>query len=159
MLAGDRLLSDDLTVSFPGLGARLNLRGDVARGGYALAGPVAARGLQIENLGTIDGTARINFSIGSGVPWSLNANFEGAMPRITNGTLESVTGGNIRFRGGVALGGAMPIRFSETSLTSQKLSLNVGGSVEGGETRLAGSGRHTDYGPSSATRASTVNGP
>src|SRR5690606_27383946 len=60
---------------------------------------------------------------------------------------ESVTGGNIRFRGGLAVGSAMPILFRETRLTSEKLSLNVDGSVEGGETRLAGSGRHTDYGP------------
>ena len=158
-LAGDRVMSDDLTVSFPGLGARLNLRGDIARGGYALAGPVAARGLMLENLGTVDGNAKINFAIGNAVPWRLSANFAGSMPRITNGTLESLTGGNIRFSGGVSLGGAAPIRFRDTQFRSVKLTLDLSGSVEGGETQIAGSGRHSDYGPFTVEARLAQDGP
>ena len=41
-LDGSALRSDDLRLVFPGLDARLTLRGDTARGGYALAGPVEA---------------------------------------------------------------------------------------------------------------------
>ena len=159
VLAGNRLMSDNLGLDFPGLDARLHLRGDLAGGGYALAGPVSARGLQIENLGTIDGTAQINFAIGSGVPWLLDTNFAGAMPRITNGTLESVTGGNIRFRGGISVGGATPIRFRQTHLSSEKLVLDIDGSIEDGETRLAGSGRHTDYGSFTVEALVTDDGP
>lgn len=159
VLTGNRLASDNLTASFPGLGARLNLRGNIARGGYALAGSVAARGLMLENLGTIDGNAKINFAIGNGVPWRLSANFAGSMPRIANDTLESITGGNIRFRGGVSLGGAAPIRFREIELNSEKLTLDLSGSVEGGETQIAGSGQHTDYGPFTVEARLTEDGP
>src|SRR5690606_17664101 len=106
VLAGDRLTSDDLQLRFPGMAADLTLRGDIARGGYALAGPVEARGLTLENLGTIDAGAKIVFRIGTGVPWTLQANFAGRMPRVTNATLANISGGNIRFEGGVSLGSA-----------------------------------------------------
>ena len=58
--------------------ARLGVRLDVGE---------PARGLTLENLGTVDAGAKILFKIGSGVPWTLQANFNGRMPRVTNATL------------------------------------------------------------------------
>ncbi|KRA84290.1 translocation/assembly module TamB domain-containing protein [Altererythrobacter sp. Root672] len=146
-LAGSDLRSDNLALRFPGLTADLTLRGDIARGGYALAGPVEARGITLQNLGTIDAGAQIRFSICKGVPWRLAANFTGRMPRVTNATLANIAGTNIRFSGGVQLGAGRPIDFDRTTLTASKLTLTLDGRVEAGRTTLAGSGRHVEYGP------------
>ena len=56
---GDRLMSDDLRLVFPGLTARLALRGDLASGTYSLAGPVDMRGLELDDLGLVDAGARV----------------------------------------------------------------------------------------------------
>src|SRR5690606_18430872 len=133
VLSGDRLLSDDLALRFPGLWANLTLRGDIARGGYALAGPVDAGG-------------KIRFMIGNGVPWRLAANFTGRMPRVTNATLANVAGSNIRFDGSVVLGAGRPIVFDNTRLRASKLALTLDGSIDDARTTLAGAGRHVDYG-------------
>ncbi len=159
-LTGNDLRSDNLRVRFPGLWADLTLRGDVARGGYALAGPVEMRGLALENLGTVDAGAKIRFSVGNGVPWRLAANFTGRMPRVTNETLANLAGDNIRFNGGVTLGGARPIIFDRTRLTASKLSLELNGRVEpNGRTSVAGNGRHVDYGPFTVEAAMEGDGP
>ena len=158
-LADEDLRSDDLELRFPGLWANLTLRGDINRGGYALAGPVEMRGLELENLGTIDAGARIRFAIGSGTPWRLAANFTGRMPTVTNATLANLAGDNIRFDGGVTLGADRPIVFSRTTLRASKLSLLVDGRIEEGRTSLAGAGRHVDYGPFTVEAALTDEGP
>ena len=159
VLAGDKLASDDLALRFPGLRADLTLRGDIDRGGYALAGPVEARGLQLENLGTVDAGGKIRFTIGNGVPWRLAANFTGRMPRVTNATLANVAGSNIRFNGAVALGAGRPIAFDDLRVTASKLSLTLDGRVENGRTTLAGNGRHVDYGPFTVEAAIAGDGP
>jgi translocation and assembly module TamB len=159
VLADERLTSDDLELRFPGLAADLTLRGDIARGGYALAGPVEARGLVLENLGTVDAGAKIVFHIGSGVPWTLQANFSGRMPRVTNATLANVAGSNIRFDGGVLIGSGRPIVFERTRLTASKLALLLDGRVANGRTTLAGSGRHVDYGAFTVEAAIADDGP
>jgi len=159
VLAGDQLTSDDLQLRFPGMAADLTLRGDIARGGYALAGPVEARGLELENLGTVDAGAKIVFRIGNAVPWSLQANFAGRMPRVTNATLANVAGENIRFQGGVTLGSGRPIVFDRTRLTASKLTLTVDGRVEQGRTTLAGNGSHVEYGPFTVEAALADDGP
>lgn len=159
VLSGDTVQSDDLALRFPGLRADLTLRGDIARGGYALAGPVEARGLRLENLGSIDAGAKIRFMIGNGVPWRLAANFTGRMPRVTNATLANVAGSNIRFNGAVTLGADRPIVFDNTRLTASKLSLVLGGRVAGARTTLAGRGRHVDYGPFTVEATLAGDGP
>jgi len=146
-LTDEALRSDNLRLEFPGLWADLTLRGDVNRGGYALAGPVEARGLVLENMGTIDAGAQIRFSIGNGVPWKLAANFTGRMPRVTNATLANIAGGNIRFTGGATLGAARPVAFQNLRVTASKLNLAVNGRIDGNRTTITGSGRHVDYGP------------
>ncbi|OYX08894.1 MAG: hypothetical protein B7Z08_07365, partial [Sphingomonadales bacterium 32-68-7] len=157
--AGNRLVSDNLALDFPGLTARLALVGDLERGAYGLSGPVRASGLAIENLGTVDAEGRIQFRIGNSHPWQLDADFSGRMPRVTNATLANVAGGNIRFRGAVSLGASRPIVFRRTVLSAEKLNLQVDGRVEGSRTTLAGSGRHVDYGAFTVEAAIADDGP
>jgi len=158
-LADEDLRSDDLALRFPGLWAELTLRGDINRGGYALAGPVEMRGVTLQNLGAIDAGAKIRFMIGNGVPWRLAANFTGRMPRVTNATLANLAGGNIRFAGGLTLGSGRPVVFDHTQITASKLSLQLDGRVEHGTTTLAGSGRHVDYGPLTVEATLAGDGP
>ncbi len=143
---GGKLISDDLAVRFPGATADLALRGDVERGGYALAGPVTLKGLLFDDLGTVDANAKVRFSIGSGVPWKLRANFIGRMPRVTNATLANLAGGNIRFRGAFGVGGAEAIAFKDVRMDASKLTLTFGGRIANGATTLAGNGKHSRYG-------------
>lgn len=159
ILAGNRLASDNLRIVFPGLAAQLALRGDLARGGYALAGPVAARGLLLENLGAVDADAGILLKMGQGVPWLLRANLAGRMPRVTNATLTGLAGTDIRFRGAVVIGGQQPLLFRDAALTASKLALWLDGKVEGGRTTLAGRGRHADYGQFTIDAALADDGP
>jgi translocation and assembly module TamB len=158
-MTGDRLASDDLRVAFNGLTAQFALRGDLARGGYGLAGPVDAKGMLIENLGTIDAHAKILFKIGTDQPWALRANFAGRMPRVVNSTLTSIAGTNIRFKGGISIGGAEPLLFKDTTLNASKLSLALNGKVVDGKTTLAGHGRHADYGPFTVQASLADDGP
>lgn len=158
--AGNRLTSDNLALTMKGLAARLALSGDMARGGYALAGPVVARGFAVRNLGAIDGTAKILFKIGNGVPWTLQANLAGRMTRIDNATLQTLTGGNLRFTGGLALGERIPVTFRKAKITSNKLQMALDGKVlPGGAASLTGSGRHSEYGAFTVQAAMTNDGP
>ena len=160
VLTGSKLDSDALDVAFPGLTARLALRSDLARGTYALAGPVNAKGLALTNLGLVDAQAKIVFSMGDRSPWRLQAQASGAMTRIDNATLDSLTGGGIRFAGNATLGQAAPIVFRDTRLTSQKLSLTLSGArTPDGRTTFAGNGRSTDYGPFTVRATLAQNGP
>lgn len=159
VLSGDTLVSDDLALRFPGLRADLDLRGDISPGAYTFTGPVELRGLALRNLGTVDAGAKIRFRIGSDAPWTLQANFTGRMPRVTNATLANVAGSNIRFDGGVALGSGRPIVFNRVRLNASKLALVLDGRVQGGRTTLAGNGRHVDYGPFTVEAAIAGDGP
>jgi translocation and assembly module TamB len=147
-LTGSQLASEDLAIDLRGLAARLVMRGDLKGGGFAFAGPVAARGFSLTNLGLVDADAKILFKIGAGMPWTLQANLAGRMTRVDNATLQTLTGGGIRFAGGVRLGQQVPILFDKARLTSAKLALNADGRQLGdGTTTITGNGRHVDYGP------------
>ncbi|BEV01672.1 translocation/assembly module TamB domain-containing protein [Novosphingobium olei] len=147
VLSGNSLSSDNIAINLRGLAARLTLRGDIARGGYALAGPVTARGFTVPNLGAVDANAKILFKVGSGLPWSVQANAAGRMTRVDNATLQTLTGGGIRFNGNVAMGGAIPLTIRGGRITARKLDLALDGKVlPGGGSTVVGRGRHADYG-------------
>jgi translocation and assembly module TamB len=158
-LAGSRLTGDNLSIAVPGLAARLTLRGDMARGGYALAGPVAARGWKLENLGTVDANAKILLKFGQGIPWRLAANLAGSMPRVDNPTLTTIAGTGIKFAGAIRMGSDIPLVFEKASLTASKLSLDVSGRLTGNTTTLSGGGRHVDYGPFTVEASIAGEGP
>ena len=127
--------------------ARFSVRGETRTGAYALAGPVALRGLRIDNIGAASGNAKVLFKIADGVPWSLRANFAGRIADVSNATLANLAGPTIGFRGGVNMGGAGPIVFRDLAVDSQKLQLALDGEVREGTTTVAGQGTHTEYGP------------
>jgi translocation and assembly module TamB len=160
VLAGAALTADRLAIRVPGMAATLAVRGDVGKGGYGLAGPVTVNGFKLENLGLIDAAAKIRARFGAGIPWQLAANLSGRMTRVSNPTLTSVAGTNIRFAGDVSLGGNQPLLFERASLTASKLSLRVAGRrLADGRTTIAGSGRHVDYGPFTVEASFAKDGP
>ncbi len=146
-LAGSGIASDDLALDVPGITARLALRGDMARGGYALAGPVAARALALANLGTTDAQGRIVVAFGN-APWRLNADLAGRMVRVDNPTLTSLAGTGIGYSGRLTIGREHPLSFDQATLRGSKLSLALSGRLlPGGGSQLAGRGSHVQYGP------------
>jgi len=147
VLTGDRLLSDNLAIDFPTLTARLALQGDLANGVYGLAGPVRARGLALENLGTVDANADIRFTLGGRAGWTLRADLRGTMPRVTNATLANLAGTGIRFGGALAMGANQPILLNGAYLRASKLEMYADASLRGdGTAMLMGMGTHTEYG-------------
>ncbi|MXP13450.1 DUF490 domain-containing protein [Altererythrobacter confluentis] len=147
MLSGNRLLSDNLDIRFPGASAQLALQGDLARSAYVLAGPVKLSKLALKNVGTVNADANILFKIARGAPWTLSADITGAIPAVTNATLANLAGPAIAFRGGIALGANGPIAFRRLVVGAAKLQMNLDGRITNGTTTVAGSGRHTQYGP------------
>ncbi|MXO89516.1 translocation/assembly module TamB domain-containing protein [Pontixanthobacter aquaemixtae] len=157
--SGSRLLSDDLAIDFPDANARLALAGDTSRGAYALLGPISLRGLPLENIGAVSGSAKIDFRIGNNYPWTLKADFDGRIPQVTNATLANLAGPNIKLSGGVSLGSVAPLDFRNVQLSAQKLSLSLNGKVRGSTTSVAGRGRHVDYGAFTVEAAMADAGP
>lgn len=147
VLTGDRLVSNNLALDFPTLAARLALQGDLTNGVYGLTGPVRARGLALENLGTVDANADIRFTLGGRAGWTLRADLTGTMPRVTNATLANLAGTGIRFGGGLAMGANQPILLNGAYLRASKLQLYADASLRpDGTAMLIGRGSHTQYG-------------
>ena len=158
-LVGARLWSDDLALVVPGLAARLALSGDTAKGGYGVAGPVAARGLALPNLGLANADARIVASFGN-APWKLRGNLSGRFARVDNATLTALAGSGIRFGGQFALAQNQPILIDRATVVGSKLSLGLAGRrLADGRTILKGRGKHSDYGPFSLDANLSSSGP
>ncbi|WP_120716229.1 translocation/assembly module TamB domain-containing protein [Tsuneonella amylolytica] len=155
---GSRITSDGLAISFPGASARLALAGDTGTGNYRVSGPVTANGLALENVGTVNGGARIVATFGN-APWTLSADFTGRIPRVTNATLANLAGPAIAFSGGITTGGERPLDFRGVSISASKLSLTLDGMIRPDRTSVAGRGRHVDYGPFTVEGAYTARGP
>lgn len=145
VLSGNNLLSDDLRIAFPDASANLALRGDLDRGLYGLSGNVRAQRLAFDDVGIASGAAKVDLSIGNA--WGLRADLGAQLSPVTNGTLANLVGDPIRLRGGLAIGSAQPFAFNSLNIDAEKLQATLDGRVVGGNTTLAGQGRHTEYGP------------
>ncbi|MET0588040.1 MAG: translocation/assembly module TamB domain-containing protein [Novosphingobium sp.] len=144
---GTKLRSDVLAIDMQGLAARLTLAGDLAKGGFGVAGPIVARGLALPNLGLADANANIVASFGN-APWRVKADVSGRMARVDNATLTSIAGTNIRFSANVTAGGGQPILVERAKLDASLLTLSLSGRrLVDGRTTITGSGRHKSYGP------------
>ncbi|MBX7496664.1 translocation/assembly module TamB domain-containing protein [Qipengyuania sp. 6B39] len=159
VLAGSRLLADDLRLTFPGAAANLALRGDFATGAYQIRGPVRADRLALDNVGLAGGTAMIDLTLASGAPWRLAADLDARISPVTNDTLANLAGNPIRVRGGIAVGGDRPLVFDGVRINASKLAMRLDGNVRQGTTRIAGSGRHTDYGDFTVEASLAERGP
>ncbi|MGB3167282.1 MAG: translocation/assembly module TamB domain-containing protein, partial [Alteraurantiacibacter sp.] len=156
---GGTLLSDNLDVQFPGLEARLGLNSDFDTGLTQVTGPVNIADLAFDGIGIIDAGAQIDFRIGGGRPWTLDTDLRGRVERVTNSTLANLAGENIRFDGGLRLSSGAPIFFDNFNVNASKLVARLDGRVENGETSLAGTGRHVDYGPFTVEATLADSGP
>lgn len=146
VLSGNRLQSDDLRLAFPGTTANLALRGDLDAGRYRVRGPVRADRLVFEDIGTAGGTAMIDVTLAPNTPWRLAADLDARIGPVTNATLANLAGGPIRVRGALGIGGNAPLTFDAVRVDASKVSLVLDGSVREGTTRVAGNGRHVEYG-------------
>ena len=143
---GNAVSSEAINVMLAGANARLVFTGDMARGGYALAGPVAVKGWPIANLGTVDARSQIVLSFGN-APWKLRADLAGAMTRVDNETLVTVAGTGIRFAGQVTMGGGAPLLVERASLAGSRLRLTASGRrLANGTASVNGRGSHVEYG-------------
>lgn len=145
------LAADRLGIAFPGLDARLSLRGDIPAGAYAIAGPIEAQRLRVEGAGDVTANAKILAKFGPQVPWSLRANLAGVLSRIGNATIVNLAGEQVRFRGELGMGAGQPIIFRNTTITAPRLTARLDSRLVtgGGVTRtvLAGSGQQARFGP------------
>ncbi len=157
--AGGEILSDDLAVQFPGLRARLGLNSNLETGITRVNGPVNIADLQFENVGMIDAAAQIRFRIGGGTPWMLRAELQGRVDEVTNSTITNLAGENIRFDGGLVLGGGMPLVFQNMDINASMLTATLDGRVNDSGTSIAGFGRHTQYGPFTVEATLSDDGP
>ena len=146
-LTGNQLASDGIALTAPGSTARLALRGDVALGTYALAGPASVQAFPIPDVGSADAEGRVIFAFRKGA-WTLDTTLAGRMGRVDNATLTSLAGTGIRFGGHFKLGSGRPLLFEQATLSGSKLALGLAGrSLPDGRTTLTGRGKQVDYGP------------
>ncbi|MFA7586815.1 MAG: translocation/assembly module TamB, partial [Novosphingobium sp.] len=160
LVTGTRITSDDLALDMPGLAARLHLDGDLAKGGYGLAGTAAVRGWPLRDIGVADAEGRLVLALGENVPWRLDVDLNGRLSRVDNATLSSLAGNAIRFAGRIGLGAGLPLTVEQARLDASKLSMTLAGRrLANGETTLAGSGRHATYGPFKVDASIAADGP
>ncbi|WP_230278914.1 translocation/assembly module TamB domain-containing protein [Croceicoccus sp. Ery15] len=146
--SGDRLVAPDIVFDSSGLGARLALDGDVAQGRYRLTGPVIANGVVLEGLGSANARAQIDAVLGGNAGWTLAAKVDGRMSRVTNATLENYVGAPVAFNADVSMAANAPILIRSARLDAPRLDLSLSGErAVDGTVRLAGEGRHADFGP------------
>lgn len=157
------LMADEARITFPGLDANLSLRGDVNAGAYAVAGPITARGLRLENAGNLTANAKILAKFGPQVPWSLRANLAGVLNRIGNETLVNLAGPEIRFKGALGMGQGAPIIVRDGQINSARLVASLDSKVltgtGGTRTAITGRGRQEQYGPFTIDAELSSDGP
>lgn len=144
---GTDLVADNARIDFPGLDAQLTLRGDTAAGAYALAGPINARGLRIEEVGNVSANSKILLKFGSDIPWNLNANLSGVLTDVSNASIANIAGERVRFDGSLGMSANDPIVLRNVTIDSERLDARLDSRIANGRTTLAGEGRHTEYGP------------
>ncbi len=144
---GTDLIANNTRIVFPDLLAQLTLRGDTANGVYALAGPITARGLAIDDVGSVTANAKLLAKFGTSIPWSVRANLAGVLGNVANDTVANLAGETVQFRGELGLGANAPIVFRDVVVDSERLDLQLDSRIVGERTLLAGSGSHVDYGP------------
>lgn len=159
VLEGNRLSGDRLEVAFPDLSGELTLAADLPSGSIRVTGPVQATRLAANGIGLLDGNSRIDLAMGGGLPWTLGLRVDGKVARVTNATLETLAGPDIRFAGGLRLGEGLGLVFDSLHIGSGKLEGVFNGRLEGARAVLSGSGHHADYGQFAITARLADDGP
>ncbi|MFU7527699.1 translocation/assembly module TamB domain-containing protein [Qipengyuania sp. ASV99] len=157
--AGTQIEADAMEIDFPGLSAQLSLRGDTAKGAYALAGPITARALAIENVGRVSVNSKVLVKFGSALPWSVRANLSGAVNDVSNASIVELAGEQVRFDGSIDAGANRPLVLRGGTIASARLNAAFDSRVARGRTALIGSGEHTAYGAFTFDAEIAANGP
>nr|WP_298926019.1 translocation/assembly module TamB domain-containing protein [uncultured Erythrobacter sp.] len=144
--SGTRLTSNEARIRFPSLDAAVALRGDTATGSYAIAGPVNARGLALDGIGTVTANAKLLAQFGTRTPWSVRANLAGRLDNVTNASVANVAGEQLRFNGAFGMASGQPIVLREVELDSERLTAQFDSRIIGERTTFAGGGNHVQYG-------------
>lgn len=140
--------ADNLLLRARGAEARLVLRGDFARGEYALAGKARAQRVAVPGVGDVDALAGLLFKVGTHQPWSLQANVSAAVPHPTNATIANLAGGWLKGKAGVVIGAGRPLQIKGGTLTGPRVDMAFAARMNGdGTSTLSGSGHQADYGP------------
>ncbi len=146
-LENGRIASDQLALNAPTIDANLALRGDLARGAYALAGPAAFTGFPVDNVGLISGNGRVLFVLRQGQPWQISGNADARLARIDNQTIRTIAGENIRFSGNFSLGRDAPLLITAGRLMGSRVIMTLQGRrLADGTATITGQGRHVEYG-------------
>ncbi|QFT77041.1 translocation/assembly module TamB domain-containing protein [Erythrobacter sp. THAF29] len=156
---GSRLDIDNARIEFPGLSAVLAMRGNTEQGVYAIAGPLDARGLELEGIGTVNANAKLLARFGDSIPWSVRANVAGRLGEVSNSTVASVAGEDLRFAGAFGVAADQPIVLRDVTLESDRLDATFDSRIVGERTTLSGGGRHVEYGPFTVDAEITGEGP
>lgn len=158
-----RLTADAARILFPGLEATLALRGDIPAGAYALAGPVTARGLEVDGAGEVTANAKILAKFGPSIPWSLRANLAGVLSEVSNDTIVELAGEQVRFDGALSVGADEPLVLRDVAIDSPRLTARIDSKVApgsgGARTTLTGSGQQERFGPFTIDAELTNDGP
>lgn len=157
--SGNELDADNARIDFPGLAGQLTLRGNTAEGVYALAGPINARGFDIDALGTLNANTKILARFGPAIPWSLTANLSGVVSNVRNASVANIAGPQISFDGSLGMSANDPIILRDMVIESERLDARLDSRIAGGRTTLAGSGRQAQYGPFTFDAEITGDGP
>ena len=144
---GTTLSGDGWHLAGRGVTADLVLKGDVRRGGYALAGRVDTHGFAVPQLGTLDATGKGVLVAGRGVPWTLAVNYAGNAGHFANAGLSAFAGQTAHVAGSLHWGALRPLQFADMRISSPRVTMTVKGSYgPDGKLDLATEGRHADYG-------------
>ncbi len=142
-----RLSGDGWHVIGRGLSANLALKGDLHHGGYALAGRVDARGVDVPRIGVVDGTAKGVLAFGTHVPWTLAVNYAGNAGRFDNGALVTLAGDRAHLAGSLHWGANRALLLPGIQITSPLLTVTGKAGIGPGNTlNLAVDGHQTQYG-------------
>ncbi|UAB79137.1 translocation/assembly module TamB domain-containing protein [Erythrobacter sp. SCSIO 43205] len=145
-ISGNELAADNTRITFPDLTGDLSLRGNLAQGAFALAGPVRARSLSLDGVGEVTAEAKLLAKFGSNVPWSVRANFAGVAGQFTNGSIRTIAGKRLRFAGALGVGAQSPLVVRDVVLTSDLLEARLDTRIAGGRTTISGAGSQARYG-------------
>ena len=141
------LSGDGWRVTGRGLTANLALKGDMRRGGYALAGRVDARGLDLPRLGTVDGTAKGVLAFGNGVPWTIAVNYAGTAGHFQTAGMTAIAGDHAKVSGSLHWGANRALVVPNLQIASASLTASAQASYgPGTNLTVTTSGHHTDYG-------------
>jgi translocation and assembly module TamB len=153
------LSGDGLRLTARALAGNLALKGDVQRGGYALAGRIDTHGLALPRLATLDATAKGIVVFGRGVAWTLAANYAGTAGHFASAGLTTWAGPDARLSGSVHWGAQRPLQFPDMRIASPRLAMTLQGTYgPDGALEMTGEGRHAQFGPFDATASIGRNG-